>query len=319
MLGVDRLAGPNRPLPSVSDIDATSFPSEQDLVKEIVQGLKFAGGCVVRKFVDKEDIKKMEQDFAPHFAMAKPLVGKKVFGKLSIPQRKFLELTTSSQSETYALKIVGNPVWQAVGRHFLTSKLRYDWVGTKEEHSVSDPQLNRTSVLHTGPGARAQSLHRDDSIFHVYNPAVSEHHLGRDYGVGMFVAGSRSTRHNGATRFIPGSHLWDYAEPPVEKQSYFAELEPGDAFIMLSGCFHAASANTTANEERRLYVTFMCRGWCRQEENQYMANDSEKVKSLPMELQRFMGYYLSRPFLGWVDMNDPILALHPQLQGVNGF
>ena len=184
---------------------------------------------------------------------------------------------------------------------------------------MSNPQLNNTSVFNIRPGANAQSLHRDDSICHVYHPAVSEHQLGRDYGLGLFVAGTKSTRYNGATRFIPGSHLWDYAERPVEDLTYFAELEPGDAFILFSGCFHAGSANTTANEERQLYSTFTCRGWCRQEENQYLANEVEKIKALPVELQKFMGYSLSLPFTGWVNLNDPILLLSSQHRGVDGF
>ena len=133
--------------------------------------------------------------------------------------------------------------------------------------------------------------------------------MGRDYGIGLFVAGTRSTRHNGATRFIPGSHLWDYAERPREDRAVYAELAPGDAFMMLSGCYHAGSANTTLDEERQLYSTFTGRGWCRQEENQYLANEMERVGRLPVHLQKFMGWELSLPFMGWVGLDDPICLL----------
>lgn len=99
----------------------------------------------------------------------------------------------------------------------------------------------------------------------------------------------------------------------------FAELEPGDAFMMFSGCFHAGSANTTAQEERQLYLTFTCRGWCRQEENQYLANDVEKVKQMPAWMQKFMGWSLSLPFTGWVNLDDPIRLLNEDDRGVDGF
>jgi ectoine hydroxylase-related dioxygenase (phytanoyl-CoA dioxygenase family) len=120
-------------------------------------------------------------------------------------------------------------------------------------------------------------------------------------------------RLSGATRFIPGSHLWDYREgPPKEEQTVHAELNPGDAFMMLSGCFHGGSANTTTDEDRVLLSTFNTRGWMRQEENQYLANSMESIKELPSALQERMGYGLSRPFMGWVDLKSPMLLLHPE-------
>ena len=63
-----------------------------------------------------------------------------------------------------------------------------------------------------------------------------------------------------------------------------AELEPGDAFFMLSGVIHAAGTNSTEDEERLIYSAAMTRGWLRQEENQYLANDADMIKGLPTEL-----------------------------------
>ncbi len=194
-------------------------------------------------------------------------------------------------------------------------------IGEKNEPCVSRPQLNNTIVFSIGPGARDQALHRDDPIHHVYHPAAATHEIGRDAGIGFFVAGKRTHRRNGATRFIPGSHLWDYAAgPPRESQTFYAELEPGDGFMVLSGCYHGGSANKTdqpgedgvvREEERLVYSTFMTRGYLRQEENQYLVNPVEKVRELPENLQELVGYGLSKPFLGWVDLKDPMLWLHP--------
>ena len=192
------------------------------------------------------------------------------------------------------------------------TKAHLEQVGEKNEVSVSGPQINNTIVFSIGPGARNQALHRDDVIHHPYYPSVAEHEFGRDAGIGLFVGGKKTTKENGATRFIPGSHLWDYSEgPPREDQTFYAELEPGDGFIMLSGCFHGGSANKTKDEERLVYSTFSTRGWMRQEENQYLAIDIEKIRELPEWLQERIGYGLSRPFLGWIDLKNPMLILHP--------
>ena len=190
-------------------------------------------------------------------------------------------------------------------------------VGEEKQESVSDPQLNNTVVFSIGPGAKAQVLHRDDIIHHNYHGAAASHTLGRDTGLGFFVAGKKSSRQNGATRFVPGSHLWDYAVPPPDESStFYAELNPGDGLMVLAGCYHGGSANRTKDEERLLYSTFTTRGYLRQEENQYLANEVNEIKRLPLWLQRFTGYSLSRPFMGWVEMDDPMRVINPDAQSL---
>lgn len=47
-----------------------------------------------------------------------------------------------------------------------------------------------------------------------------------------------------------------------------------------------------------------------QEENQYLANSVEHVKQYSPDLQKLIGYSVSKPFLGWVNLEDPIKLLH---------
>ncbi|GME27421.1 Phytanoyl- dioxygenase [Neofusicoccum parvum] len=212
----------------------------------------------------------------------------------------------AGKSREYIEKIPGNPLYRGVCDALLTSKFT-SWNGQKRETSISKPQLNNTIVFSINPGARAQDLHRDDMVHHNFQPAIThqEYRAGRDTGIGFFVAGKRTTKANGATRFVPGSHLQATDMPPNEADAVYAELEPGDAFIMLSSCYHGGSANTTENEERLIYSCFMTKGFLRQEENQYLASPIEKVKEYPVDLQEMIGYQISKPFLGWVELNSP--------------
>ncbi|KAI9666424.1 MAG: hypothetical protein M1821_004360 [Bathelium mastoideum] len=289
------------PLPQVREFDAATVT-----VDELVDALKVAGGVVVRNMLNKSELDQIEADVRPWLEKDKPWEGS------MFPPETRRAFSMIGKSKTFALRIVGHPLWLGVTDALLTSTLKWNWVGEKNEVSVSGPQLNNTIVFSISPGARNQALHRDDVIHHPDHRAVAEHELSRDAGIGLFVGGKRTTKKNGATRFIPGSHLWDYSEgPPREDQTFYAELEPGDGFMMLSGCFHGGSANTTENEERLVYSTFSTRGWMRQEENQYLANDIEKIRELPEWLQERVGYGLSRPFLGWIDLKNPMLILHP--------
>ena len=68
--------------------------------------------------------------------------------------------------------------------------------------------------------------------------------------------------------------------------------------MMLGGTYHGAGANTTADEERLVYAAFATRGYLRQEENQYLANDLEEIKELPIALQRFARFGASKPYMG---------------------
>ncbi|ORY17209.1 hypothetical protein BCR34DRAFT_475120 [Clohesyomyces aquaticus] len=195
---------------------------------------------------------------------------------------------------------------------------RDDFHGDQCRSSVSLPQLSTTVAFSVGPGTKAQGLHRDDDIYHTQHPASPKHHLGRDTMLCLFVAGKNCRKQNGATRIIPGSHLWDYTSPPPNYEASperfaHAEMSPGDAFIMLGGVYHGAGSNSTADEERLVYAAFATRGYLRQEENQYLTNDLEKIKKLPVKLQQFAGFGTSKPYMGWVDMEEPVKILNPDV------
>jgi ectoine hydroxylase-related dioxygenase (phytanoyl-CoA dioxygenase family) len=169
--------------------------------------------------------------------------------------------------------------------------------GTSQDRSYVKPTTMNTVCFSINPGASAQELHRDDWAYHQINPAT-EIFTERETSLGLFIAGKPSTSKNGATRFLPGSHLWAHGEDPIEELTVSAELEVGDAFIMFGSCYHGDGANTTNDEERLLFSCFSTRGWLRQEENYYLSVPLDIAKKMPTALQKFIGYDISEPFLG---------------------
>lgn len=145
-----------------------------------------------------------------------------------------------AKSPIYTEKVLAHPLFVEVSNQLLNARSSA-WVGGKEEHYVSSPQLNSTSVLAIGPGARAQGLHRDDMLHYNKQPKITaeQYTTDRDTAVGIFLAASKATIANGATRFIPGSHLDDSTYGPGdESKAVYAEMDPGDAFLMLASCYH---------------------------------------------------------------------------------
>ncbi|PCG89359.1 Phytanoyl-CoA dioxygenase [Penicillium occitanis (nom. inval.)] len=289
---------------TVDEFDYTTSPKADEIVASLIRN----GGCVIRNMItDQNILDTIEKDIRPHLEADRPWVGVDFF-----PPETRRVMGLVGKSRTFTENIPANKLYLGVCSRLLSST-HSAWLGYQLNTTVSEPVLSNTIVFSIGPGAKRQELHRDDSIHHntlIELKSHDQYRIGRDTSVGLFVAGKKTTRANGATRFIPGSHLWGDARCPDEELTYYAELEPGDAFLMLASCYHGGSANTTPDQERLVYSCFMTKGYLRQEENQYLANQIQQVKLYPTELQRLIGYSVSKPFLGWVNLEDPIKLLH---------
>ncbi|TQN67719.1 Dioxygenase swnH1 [Colletotrichum shisoi] len=144
-----------------------------------------------------------------------------------------------------------------------------------------------------------------------------ERDKNRESAVGLFVAGSKVTKENRGTQFIPRSRLWGTNRdvPPRVEDCIYAEVEKGDAFIMLASAYHAGGHNTTKDKKRLVFATFVTRGYLRQEENQFLPVPQEIAKQYDQPIQEFMGYTISKPACKYVNQLDPIFVLRPELKG----
>jgi ectoine hydroxylase-related dioxygenase (phytanoyl-CoA dioxygenase family) len=165
------------------------------------------------------------------------------------------------------------------------------------------------------PGAEAQGLHRDDLVHQGFNKEAKEYSIGRDRSLTFFAACCDTNRKNGATRIVPGSHLWDYSrQPPAadDKESIVdAEINRGDSLIILGSVIHGGGANTTEKERRRVLTCGASCSYLRQPENQYLANDVKNILRLPEHIQRFIGYGPFPPGVGLVNWDDPLKIINP--------
>lgn len=247
------------PPPAYHDGTVDNFSASTVTVDQVVQSLIRNGGCFVRGLLNPEELRTIESDVRPY------IEGDREWEGEFFPRETRRVCGLAGKSPTFIKAISSNHIYREVCDILLSDSITA-WSGLTTETSISKPQINATTVFSIGPGARAQDLHRDDIIHHNKNvrTTASEYKYGRDTAIGIFVAGKKTTRQNGATRFVPGSHLQASEEPPVEENAVYAELNPGDAFIMLASCYHGGSANTTENEERLLYGTFMTKGFLRQ-------------------------------------------------------
>ncbi|KAE8354973.1 hypothetical protein BDV28DRAFT_63464 [Aspergillus coremiiformis] len=282
----------------LSAVDAASTTPE-----DVVNRLTRHGGVIVRQLIPPAILQDLSQDIHPHFNQ---------FWKTGVIFSSKSQVVPGlcAKSAAYVNTVVCNPLYSAVCDTLLTSR-HTCWYGDEQCTYVAAPQVNGAVAICSAPGNEAQRLHRDDMGHHNYLSAISpeEYSVGRDTGVGVFIAATPTTRANGATRFIPGSHLWSTETPPDESLAVSAELQPGDAFFMLASSYHGGSANTTTDQNRIIYSTFMAKGFLRQEENQYLTIPQDQLKKLSPHACGRLGYAPTEPFHGWVGFADPRTAL----------
>ena len=172
-----------------------------------------------------------------------------------------------------------------------------------------DYLFNTGQFIEIRPGETAQRLHRDEDAWR-FGPLVAEGPRAQ-LEVEAMVALTDFTAANGATRVVPGSHLWPADREPAPAEILQAEMPAGSALLYLGSTIHGGGANRTAAEARRgMFVGYVV-GWLRTEENMFLTVPLEQVRGFPKRVQEVLGYKAHRA-IGVVDVGDPGAVLRPQ-------
>lgn len=147
--------------------------------------------------------------------------------------------------------------------------------------------------------------------------------------IGLFVPSCDTFEANGATRIVPGSHLWGDEQPDFGPDGTAgvenAELKRGEAFVMLGSMYHGAGQYSMPTGCRTVHIMFMCSGVHRQEVRQcipevllwltliqeipFLSYPIEDVKTYSKLVRDRLGWKQSEPNLGWVDLKSPEFLL----------
>ncbi len=163
-----------------------------------------------------------------------------------------------------------------------------------------EAQLSIASTMEIHGGETSQALHQDDAYFptHPHPPLV----------INTMWALTEFTEANGGTRVVPGSHLRT-DRVNTREPSIAIEMPRGSVLLWDGQLWHGGGANTTDQARFGLSLNY-CRGWIRQQENQYLGLDPALVASLPDDVQKLLGYDICQ-FVGWVDGRHPQRAILP--------
>ena len=168
----------------------------------------------------------------------------------------------------------------------------------------SEIEMNLTQAIGIEPGEGAQFLHRDEELFpfpHAFEVMTNAMWALDDFTV-----------ENGATRLVPGSHLWPRDREPQPGEALAAEGPAGSVVLWLGGVLHGGGANRSDRVRRGAVMSYRL-AWLAPTEKLLLSTPPEVARTLPERLQRLIGYQLHKPNLGWVEGQDPIRWLHGEV------
>ena len=165
------------------------------------------------------------------------------------------------------------------------------------ERVLGDAQLSAPVGISIGPGESAQPLHRDDGIYPLPDPKP-ELVLNTMWALDDF------TEANGATRVAPGSHRWIEQPSPEQIETVPVTMPAGSVMFFRGSLLHGGGANRT-DRSRLGVILHYCAAWLRPQENHVLGVPREVVRELPEQLQEFLGYGVTGPFVGNVDGRHP--------------
>ncbi|ORY89318.1 hypothetical protein BCR35DRAFT_323900 [Leucosporidium creatinivorum] len=287
-----------------------TVPVDTD-IKDIMNIIRRDGGIIVKDFVTPAQVAEFNAESAPVFERLKANPDPSDLGELA--KDFYASNTTHIRSMLGQLPkttstIIQHPLWSQVMDGCL-SESHQSWVGDELVTVRSGYMLNNAGAYHVAPGAGAQVLHRDDAM---HCPA---HREGSTFTTitGCLVAGSKATEKNGATRVLPGSHLFGLHQRPLPEHTVPAEMEAGSALFWLGSTYHGAGANTCTpgeeNDVRLLYGVFGCKDWVRQDEAILLSTPLDVVKSLPVKVLAKAGYAKSASGAGHINTHHPYARL----------
>jgi hypothetical protein len=257
--------------PELPVLDASAIGSLPEALERagaaIVTGVATAGQCAA-----------LRRELAPYLAGAQWGVEE----NSGINTRRIGRLVKASPTFR---EIIQHPTLLASAAHFLGGPEGY--------------QLYGTMAIEIHPNSPAQPLHTDEQNFQW--PQVERK---QPILLVNLLAIDPFTEENGATRIIPGSHLWSSERQATpEDRVVSAVMPPGAVCIVLGSTVHSGGENRSNAPRLGLRFSYST-AWLRQEENQFLATPPELVATFSSELKGLLGFKVVDG-LGFVD-TDPV-------------
>jgi len=169
--------------------------------------------------------------------------------------------------------------------------LEHPFVLELTKYILGPTLLNESYLVHsyganvTRPGSSQQFIHLDRGMdFHHQTIPLQSRFI---WCLDPF------DEENGATRVVPGSHLWNDRIDMTGATFYDsvpAEAPPGSLIIYSDMLLHGTGANLSADRERAAVIVGYCPPWCRPMINFPLVLDPAVMRGTSAVLRQLLGY-----------------------------
>lgn len=260
---------------------AIEFLPRDARAADVKAELDRSGYAVVRDWLDLELVENIHRDISRY---ADRVVGLELefFGDGALKKVEGLAAKSAS-----VVDVMSRPLLAELAEAFLGA----------------DPLLNASGGFVLEKGRRPQPLHHDDVL---YQPFLPRRPGEFESMLNCMIAITDFRRENGATRMVPGSHLWPEGRLPTEADPVVdVEMPPGSAAFWLGSTWHGAGQNTTDRARIGCELGFNC-GWLRPHENYQLLIPPGLARDLPLQVQELLGYKAHRGMLGCIEQRSPM-------------
>ena len=247
----------------------TRLPADSN-IDEIVSTIKRDGGLILTELIAPNHATSFANDLQDSVDHREP-------GFLSGHDDTFYGNNTirmqsmARRSKTWVNEMLLNPVLLSVADSILHPHCGDYW-------------LSQSELIYLGPDQAVQELHRDD-----LNWPFAARLEDIDLQLACLIAIGDYDAEVGATRVVPGSHLWPKDREAKEHEIVQAVMEPGDALIYTGSLIHSGGQNKTHDRWRKaLYLSYLV-GWLTPEEAVPLAVPPELARTLPKRARELLG------------------------------
>lgn len=197
-----------KPSARIAELPATAA------VEEVMEILDRDGGVIITDFVSHEALASVERDTTSNLGEPGDRKGFEGF----IPKETILVGGLVGKCKVME-DLCLNPLLKGLRDEILTDRTYAIKEDTRTPVQI-DPLLSISLSFRIQYGAPRQRLHRDDGVHLIEHDQPFQ--LNKVSQFACLVAGVETTRENGATMFVPGSHRWDDIRKPHLDEVAFA-------------------------------------------------------------------------------------------------
>ena len=248
--------------------------TKHNSLTEILAVLARDGGVIVHNMLSPQVVANLLKELAPQSETSQ--VGPKSSNEnvnhfWGQQTKRFTRL--AQRSQTFADEVLVHPILTGVADELLKPYCASYWMNTGQMMIIM-------------PGGAPQYMHRDSDDW----PAMCSP-TAPPCQISCMFALSDFTAENGATRVVPGSHLWsDYSRQATDDEITQAVMPAGSGMIYLGKTLHSAGANKTENEPRfGMHLSYVL-GWLTPEEAGCLGVTEDRAKTFTKQQQQLLGY-----------------------------